>query len=127
MATKEMMETTAAEAEIVETIVAEATEEKAPKKTRKTTRKAAAETAEEKETTAKKTTIRRKKSKDKVVVQFGGKEIDVKDLVEAATKAFKEANEGVAVETVDLYIKPEEGAAYYAVNGIGSDSYKIEL
>lgn len=125
----ETVETKAAEAETVETVAEEAAPKKTAKKTtaRKTTKKDAAETAEKKETTAKKTTARRKKAKESVMVQFGGKEIVVKDVVDAASKAFQEANEGVVIETIELYIKPEEGVAYYAVNGNGSEDYKVEL
>lgn len=130
----ETVETNAAEAETVETVVEVAAEEKkAPKKTaakktttRKTTKKDDAETAE-KETTTKKTTTRRKKAKPTVMIQYAGKEIVAKDILEAATKAFQEANADVVIETIELYIKPEEGVAYYVVNGAGSEDYKVEL
>ena len=31
------------------------------------------------------------------------------------------------IETIDIYVKPEENAAYYAVNGIGSEAYRISV
>ncbi len=62
-----------------------------------------------------------------VYIQFAGQEVAAKDILEAAKKAFAEANEGVAIETIELYVKPEEGAAYYVVNGVGGDDMKIEL
>ena len=41
--------------------------------------------------------------------------------------AFTEANPDVEIKTMDIYVKPEEGVAYYAVNGQGSGDYKITL
>ena len=41
--------------------------------------------------------------------------------------AFTEANPDAEIKTMDVYVKPEEGVAYYAVNGEGSGDYKIEL
>ena len=31
------------------------------------------------------------------------------------------------IETISVYVKPEENAAYYAVNGAGSEEYRIQL
>lgn len=107
-----------------ETAAEVAAEETAPKKT---TRKKAetAEAAPKK--TARKTTKKAAQPEASVTIQYAGKEIVAKEVLEAATKAFQEANEGVAIENIQIYIKPEEGVAYYAVNGIGNDDYKVVL
>lgn len=109
-------------------------EEAAPKKRgrKPSVKKAETESAENteaapKKTTARKTTKKAAKAEATVKIQYAGKEIVAKEILEAATKAFQEANEGVAIETIELYIKPEEDVAYYAVNGIGNDDYKVEL
>lgn len=122
------VETKAAEVKVVETtaeLAAEVTaEETAPKKT---TRKKAetAETAPKK--TARKATKKAVQPEATVMIQYAGKEIIAKEVLEAATKAFQAANEGVVIENIQIYIKPEEGVAYYAVNGIGNDDYKVVL
>ena len=49
-------------------------------------------------------------------------------LVAAAKKAYVAAgHKEEEIETIDIYVKPEENAAYYAVNGIGSEAYRIQL
>jgi hypothetical protein len=74
--------------------------------------KAAAQAAE---TTAKKAASAVKKVED-VFVQYGEKEVKVADVVDAAKAAFKEANGRKAIKTLQLYVKPEESAAYYVIN-----------
>lgn len=70
----------------------------------------------------------KKEAKTGVVVQFAGKEFSGEELVEAAKKAYAASGQDVsAIETLTVYVKPEESAAYYVVNGFGSDDYKIEL
>lgn len=97
-----------------------AKEEKAPAKKEAAVK---AEKAPAKRTTSKKVNAKQAN----VYIQFAGREIAAKDILEAAKNAFAQANEGVAIETIELYVKPEEGAAYYVVNGVGGDDKKIEL
>lgn len=61
------------------------------------------------------------------LVQFQGRSIVTAQVVEAAAKAFAETNPDVEIKTIDVYVKPEENVAYYAVNGEGSEDYKVEL
>lgn len=67
------------------------------------------------ETTAKKAAAAVKKTED-VFVQYGEKEVKVAEIVDAAKAAFKEANGRKAIKTVEVYVKPEESAAYYVIN-----------
>ena len=39
----------------------------------------------------------------------------------------KKGNKVGDIKTIEIYVKPEENAAYYVVNGVGADDYKIEL
>ncbi|MEO3218517.1 DUF6465 family protein, partial [Ruminococcus bicirculans (ex Wegman et al. 2014)] len=64
--------------------------------------------------------------KDEVFVQFAGGEINVEAVV-AAAKADYKAKGHRTPKTVSVYIKPEEGVAYYTVKGVGSEDYKVEL
>ena len=86
---------------------------------------------EPKKETAKKAPAKRTTAKDiktSVVVQFAGKEVTEKDLIAAVKKAYtKKGNKVGDIKTIEIYVKPEESAAYYVVNGIGADDYKIEL
>ena len=61
--------------------------------------------------------------KQEVFVQWGGKEIKCKDLVAAAKKDYKASHKD-AVRTCQVYVKPEDGAAYYVINDVTG---KIEL
>ena len=110
------------------TVEVEAAETKAVK----AEAKAEAPKAEEpKKETAKKTPAKRTTAKDiktSVVVQFAGKEVAEKDLIAAVKKAYtKKGNKVGDIKTIEIYVKPEESAAYYVVNGVGADDYKIEL
>ena len=94
--------------------------------------KAETKKAEEpKKETAKKAPAKRTAAKDiktSVVVQFAGKEVAEKDLIAAVKKAYtKKGNKVGDIKTIEIYVKPEESAAYYVVNGVGADDYKIEL
>ena len=82
-----------------------------------------------KATKAKKETVKKAveaEIKDEVFVQFAGVEINVEAVV-AAAKADYKAKGHRTPKTVSVYIKPEEGVAYYTVKGVGSEDYKVEL
>ena len=66
--------------------------------------------------------------KSSVYVQFAGKEFSENSLTEAVKEAYTAlGNKAEDIRTIDIYVKPEESVAYYAVNGQGSDEFKIEL
>ena len=94
--------------------------------------KAEAKKAEEpKKETAKKAPAKRAAAKDiktSVVVQFAGKEVTEKELIAAVKKAYtKKGNKVGDIKTIEIYVKPEESAAYYVVNGEASDDFKVML
>ena len=64
-----------------------------------------------------------KAPKETVVVQFAGKEFDVEEI-KAKVKADYKGKVKGKVNILDIYVKPEDGAAYYVVNDI---SGKVEL
>lgn len=88
---------------------------KAKATAKKTATKAKA-TAEK--TAAKAKTAAKKVAEDKqaVFVEYAGKQVAAKDVLEAVKADFKANNKGT-VRTVQVYIKPEDNAAYYVVNG----------
>lgn len=92
-----------------------------------------AKAAEEKTVKAADTAVETKKTtrkpavKSTVYVQFGGKELTEKEIVAACKKAYADMAEGEDLKTLEIYIKPEEHAAYFVANGTASDKYKVEL
>lgn len=63
----------------------------------------------------------------KTIVQADGRDIDVSTIAADALKAYKSVHKRKIVNEFVVYVKPEENAAYYTVNGEGSDDFKIEL
>lgn len=76
---------------------------------------------------AKKPAAKKAEPKTSVVIEYAGKSVVAKDVLAAAAKAFAKSHKDVTVKTMDVYVKPEEGVAYYVVNGEGSDEYKVIL
>ena len=62
--------------------------------------------------------------KETVKVQFGGEEFDFANIKKAVEADYKSKFKG-KVKTIEIYIKPEDKAAYYVINGDFSD--KVEL
>jgi hypothetical protein len=89
--------------------------------------KVAAETKAVAEKVAKKATTRITAPKATVTVEAAGKQFDITAIADKAVAAYKAMNEKAAVKTVDVYVKPEEGVAYYVINGEGSADFKVEL
>ena len=89
-------------------------EEKAPAAKKTAAKKAPAKSAEKKETT-KKTTTSRKKVTESVCVQFAGNEYDVAAIVEKAKAAYQ--GDAKNMKDIKVYVKPEDGMAYFVVNG----------
>ena len=87
--------------------------------------------AAKKAATAAKKTVRRtaaaaKAAKTSVYVQYAGREASVEELTAAAKAAYLAAgHKGAEIQTLEIYVKPEESAAYYVVNGEGSDEFRI--
>jgi len=86
-----------------------------------------AKTTEKKETakkTTRKTTTKKKTTKsentgdsEEVHVQFGGQEVLLKDVLERAKHAYiAEGHRASGIKSIRLYLKPEEGMAYYVIN-----------
>lgn len=107
----------------VKTDVVKDTVAETPAKVEKPTKKTAT-----RKTAVKKTTKTEAKTasapKETVKVQFGGEEYDFAKIKKAIAADYKKKFKG-KVKTVEIYIKPEDKAVYYVINGDLSD--KIEL
>ena len=62
-----------------------------------------------------------------VVVEFGGRQVAAKDVLAQAEKEYAMTHPGTVIKSIELYISPEQNAAYYVVNGEGSDDFRIQL
>lgn len=110
---KDTVPAAAAVKEEVKEIVKEAAEETAAAVKKAPVKKAAVKKAAEPKTT--------------VHFQYDGKDLPAKDVLTAAMEDFKKNHPDEEITEFELYIVAEENAAYYVVNGIPSDDYKIML
>lgn len=125
MAGKKTVEAVEKKAEAVKEEVKEVAE-KAAAKTKSTAKKAAS-TAKKAAAGAKaKAGAKKADTEPVVVVQLTGKEFNIKDIVEAAKADYKSKGHNTP-KNLAVYVKPEEGVAYYTVNGKGSDEQKVNF
>ncbi len=89
-------------------------------------------TAEAKKTVKKATTKKPPKKKvemtQSAVLQFGGEDFKIDEIIANAQAAFKAENKRKTITDIKVYIKPEERAAYYVVTS-GDSEYagRIDL
>lgn len=63
----------------------------------------------------------KKEIKVKTVVEYYGKQAEEKDMISAVKKAWTKSGRKVGdIKNIELYVKPEEGAVYYVINGVDS-------
>lgn len=81
-----------------------------------------------KKTTTRKTTKKKPEMTKSAVLQFGGEDFKVDEIIANAQAAFKAENKRKAISDIKVYIKPEERAAYYVVTS-GESEYagRIDL
>lgn len=91
-----------------------------PKKT--VTKKATTTEKKATKTTAKKTAAKKTTKKESnLYVQFQGMEFDAKQIEEAVKADFKAKNKKRTINSVSIYVKPEDMKAYYVIDGIIGD------
>ncbi|MGN1157107.1 MAG: DUF6465 family protein [Agathobacter sp.] len=96
----------APKAEAVKAEAPKAEAKKAPAKKATTTKKA---------TTAKKETA---KAETVITIQYQGNEVTVASVEEKVKAAFvAEGHKASTIKSLNIYVKPEEYAAYYVING----------
>lgn len=120
---KESVKATAAETKAA--AVAKEVEKKVAetKETVKDTAKKATEKVEVatktvvKKAAAKKAAPKKEELKPEVFIQFQGQEAVVADVIEKAKKQFEaEGHRASSIKSIQVYLKPEEYAAYYVIN-----------
>ena len=56
-------------------------------------------------------------AKKTLFVQYNGKQVEEKDIVASVKKAWTDAGNKVGeIQTMEIYVKPEEDAVYYVIN-----------
>ena len=92
---------------------------------------AAKKTAEKKAPAEKKAAAKKSAKKPaleiRTILQVGGKDFDISAMAEKALKAYKSVHKRKVVNEFVLYVKPEENAAYFTINGEGGDEDKLPL
>lgn len=98
---------------------AEKAAEKAPAKKTAAAEKTTVKKTAEKKPAARRTTKKAAALNTEVYVQFWGKEVYAKDVVESIKKIWTEEMGKKEEELTDLkvYIKPEDNGAHYVING----------
>ena len=109
-----------------------ATAEKASKQAEVVAEETKNATAAAKKTVKKATTKKPAKKKvemtQSAVLQFGGEDFKIDEIIANAQAAFKAENKRKTITDIKVYIKPEERAAYYVVTS-GDSEYagRIDL
>lgn len=68
----------------------------------------------------------KKECKTTLVVEYCGKQVDDKTIIADVKKAWTKAGHKIGeIKSMELYIKPEDAAVYYVING--SETGKVEL
>ena len=129
-----MPRTKTTKAAVTKTTKAAATEKTTPVKTEETKKAASAKKEPVKRATRKRTATTKKTAvktvTKRVNIQFGGKDLKIEEIEAAVKKAWMDetGKKETEIEKLEIYIKPEESAAYYVVNGeYVEEGKKIDL
>lgn len=122
--TEEQMAIAAQAPKTVAKTVAKAAADKKEAEKKAPAKKAAAKKTAAKKPAAKKSSAKKAEPKTNIVVEFYGRQIIAKDVVSACEAAYKAENKE-AIKSIDVYVKPEDNAAYYVVNA--KVSGKVDL
>ena len=76
------------------------------------------ETAAEVKKAVKSAAKKAKKPEQMVILQYYGTDVSVEDLVDRAIAQFSSLNPDTPVKKINLYLKPEDRAAYYVINEV---------
>ena len=118
----EEKKTQSAEEKVAEKVSDTAKEIKATAKTaaKETVKKTAAKEVKGAKEAVKKTAAKRPSKKDMKVrtfVEYYGKQVEEKEMIARVKKAWTKKGKRVGeIKTLELYVKPEEGAVYYVIN-----------
>ena len=85
---------------------------------KKTARKTAAKKAPAKKAAAKKAAEEKSaEAKTTIILEYCGRQVTETTMIAGAKKVWADAGRTEAIETMELYVKPEDGAVYCVING----------
>lgn len=117
----ETVETKAVKAEVETVAKAEPVAETAPKAAeKKTARKTATKKAPAKKAAEKAVEAPAEKAaetKTTIILEYCGRQVTETTMIAGAKKVWAEVGRTEAIETMELYVKPEDGAVYCVING----------
>ena len=61
-----------------------------------------------------------------VIIEYGDKQVNLETVINDCKAHYKSLGHNTP-KKLAVYVKPEEGVAYYTVNGKGSDDYKVSF
>ena len=62
--------------------------------------------------------MKKKEIKTEVVLQYGEKEVNTKDMIASVKKDWTKQKHKISeIKSIELYVKPEDYAVYYVING----------
>ena len=94
------------------------TAEKAAKEVKKTAEKVTKEVKKAAPKTTAKKSAAKKEIKTEVVLQYGEKEVNTKDMIASVKKDWTKQKHKISeIKSIELYVKPEDYAVYYVING----------
>ena len=95
--------------------------------TKKTSTRAKKSTT--KKATARKPTAKALLAKASIIsnIEFQGRSITDKELAEKAVKDYVAKTGNRTLKKLELFVQPENGVAYYAVDGEGGDQFQINI
>lgn len=63
-------------------------------------------------------------TKPRIYLEINGKKIESKEIIAAVRASYRTQAGRVAIKSCEIYLKPEDSAAYYVVNGVDG---KVDL
>ena len=87
--------------------------------------KKVAEKAEKAVKKVTKKTTKKVALKVSTVLEFQGRQFTEADFVEQAKKLWADAGKTEAIEEMQLYVKPEDGAVYCVINGEEMNGFEL--
>ncbi len=84
-----------------------------------TTEKKQSEKPSDKKSLIKKTQVKKAEIKEDIHIEFSGKSYSKEDLIKSVKDIWKYdyKKKAMDINSINLYVKPEEGKAYYVING----------
>ena len=83
----------------------------------KTAEKKAVRKTTAKKAPAKKAAEKAAEAKTTIILEYCGRQVTETTMIAGAKKVWADAGRTEAIETMELYVKPEDGAVYCVING----------